>query len=130
MYLSDETITTTQKIPKEYGFNFETGLMTGKVVEGIEAIKAWAYFAIMTARSRYYAYSDDYGSELDTLTGSINSDEYFQTETKRMISECLLVNENIISIENYTCKNNNGLLSINFTLNTEYGEGEIEIENI
>jgi len=130
MYLSDVEVDTSEVMPKEYAIDFETGLMTGKTVEGLEALKVWAYFAIKTARCRYYAYSDDYGTELDNLIGKVNSDEYLQTEAKRMVSECLLVNDNIISIENFTCSKTGSTLNIEFTMNTKYGEGEIEIENV
>ena len=52
-------------IPKEYGINFETGQLSGRVVEGLEAVKVWAWLALQTARQRYYIYSTDYGQEYE-----------------------------------------------------------------
>ena len=34
---------TVLEIPKEYGINFKTGQLTGKIVEGKEAIKVWIW---------------------------------------------------------------------------------------
>ena len=48
---------------KEYGIDFETGQLTGKVVTGIEAVRVWAYLALNTAKYRFEQYSWDYGNE-------------------------------------------------------------------
>ena len=44
-------------IPKEYGIDFNTGQLTGRIVEGIEAIKVWVWLCLRTQRFRYPIYS-------------------------------------------------------------------------
>ena len=41
-----------QYIPREYGINFETGQLSGKIVEGYDAILVWTWLALHTARYR------------------------------------------------------------------------------
>ena len=53
-----------QYIPREYGINFETGQLSGKIVEGYDAILVWAWLALHTPRYRYYIYSEDYGNSI------------------------------------------------------------------
>lgn len=40
---NDETLEESEKIttPKEYEIDFKTGQLTGRIVEGLEAIKIW-----------------------------------------------------------------------------------------
>ena len=33
-------------IPREYGIDFETGQLTGEIVEGIEAVKVWIWCCV------------------------------------------------------------------------------------
>ena len=42
-----------QEIPREYGVDFRTGQLTGKIVEGIEAVKVWIWSCLHTERYRY-----------------------------------------------------------------------------
>lgn len=37
-------------VPKEYGIDFATGQLTGKIVEGKEAIKVWIWNCLKTQR--------------------------------------------------------------------------------
>lgn len=41
------------KMPREYGVDFQTGQLTGKIVEGIEAIKVWIWLCLHTERFRH-----------------------------------------------------------------------------
>ena len=54
----EETEEETQEenlyIPREYGINFETGQLSGKMVEGYDALLVWAWLALRTPRYRYY----------------------------------------------------------------------------
>ena len=51
-------------IPREYGINFETGQLSGKIVEGYDALLVWVWLALKTPRYRCYIYSEDYGQLL------------------------------------------------------------------
>jgi phage baseplate assembly protein W len=115
------------KIPREYEIDFETGQFTGKIVEGLEAIKVWIYLALNTARYRYLIYSWDYGSEIEDLIGQSFTEEYIEVEAKRIVEECLLINENIISISDFSTVIIDDKLTINFTANTILGEVNINV---
>ena len=130
----EETLVTERpkenKIPKEYGINFATGQLTGKIVEGAEAVKVWVWFALQTPRYRYYVYSWDYGNDFETLIGQGYSKEYIDSEVRRMTEECLLVNKHIKSITNFSVDMEKNVLTVSFTIDTIYGEIRFENERI
>lgn len=109
---------------KEYGVDFETGQLTGDIVEGLEAIKVWIWFALQTSRYRYYIYTWDYGSEFEELKGQLYTEEYLEAEAYHMTEDCLLVNENIESISDFSVSIENDTAVISFTADTLYGSIE------
>lgn len=117
-------------VPREYEIDFVSGQLTGKIVEGKEAIKIWIWIVLQTPRYRYYIYSWDYGSEFEELIGQGYTKEYIDTEVQRMTEECLLINENIQSINNFSSDMEGSQLTISFTANTIYGEIEFIGETI
>lgn len=115
-------------IPKEYGINFETGQLSGKIVEGYEALLVWAWLALKTPRYRFYIYSEDYGQEYEDLIGKSYSIELTDSELERMTEECLTENPYITGIENFSCEKNEEKVKVSFSLITELGDGEVSIE--
>lgn len=113
--------------PKEWGVNFETGRLTGRIVEGTEAVKVWAWNALKTQRYRYPIYSWFYGHDFEELIGNIYSEEYIQSEIERMLWECLSVNSYIESIEDITYTMEEEVLQISCRLITEFGEEELSV---
>ena len=107
MFPFEETEEETQEenlyIPKEYGIDFETGQLSGKMVEGYDALLVWAWLALRTPRYRYYIYSEDYGQEYEDLVGKSYSEELTDSELERMTEECLTENPYITGIENFSC---------------------------
>ena len=114
-----------QYIPREYGINFETGQLSGKIVEGYDAILVWTWLALHTPRYRYYIYSEDYGQEYEDLIGKSYSSELIQSELERMTEECLLENPYITGIENFSCIKEEEKVKISFSLITTLGDGEV-----
>lgn len=114
------------KVPREYEIDYETGQMTGKIVEGVEAIKVWIWLVLRIPRYRYLLFSWDYGNEYESLIGKSYSEEYLQAEAKRMTEDCLLMNEYITSIENFSVSFIEETLNLSFTVNTRYGALEIK----
>lgn len=110
-----------REIPREYGIDFKTGQLTGKIVEGKEAIQVWIWLVLQIPRYRFFIYSWDYGNEYESFIGKIRSEEYIRSEAKRMTEECLLINENIQSISDFEVSKKDGILAISFTVNTIYG---------
>ena len=119
-----------RKTPKEYGIDFKTGQLTGGMVEGIEAIKVWIWLAIRTPRYRHYIYTWDYGSEFEELIGQGYTEEYIEAEAQRMTEDCLLVNEDIQGITDFSINMEGGSLPISFAANTIYGDIEFIDEAI
>lgn len=110
-----------RKKPREYEIDFKTGQLTGNIVEGLEAIKVWIWLALQIPRYRYYVYTWEYGNEFEDLIGTGYSEEHTETEVQRMTEECLLTNEYIEDITDFSTTMENSRLTISFTVDTIYG---------
>lgn len=132
MFPFEETEEETQEenlyIPKEYGIDFETGQLSGKMVEGYDALLVWAWLALRTQRYRYYIYSEDYGQEYENLVGKSYSEELTDSELERMTEECLTENPYITGIENFSCVKQEEKITLTFRLITELGDGEVNTD--
>ena len=117
------------KMPKEYGINFQTGQITGKIVEGIEAIKVWIWLCLHTERFRHAIYSADYGTSFEQYIGHVLSDEYINTDCESEISDALLINEYIESIEDFEAIKDGEHLRVSFRVVTKFGNIEVD-ENV
>ena len=117
---------------KEVAWDFEKDtpiLENGdfKIVEGNNAIKVWAYKALLTPRYNHSIYSWDYGSELMDLVGKAYTPSLTKEEAKRYIKEALLINPYILEVTVTDTSFNNGVLSADIKLLTIYGESEVKI---
>ena len=117
------------KVPKEYGIDFQTGQLTGKIVEGLEAIKVWIWLCMHTERFRHAIYSADYGTSLEQYIGHMLSEEYINTDCESEISDALLINEYIESVEDFEAVRNYDSLNISFRVVTKFGSIEVD-ENV
>ena len=123
----NETLEEDFSVPREYEIDFDTGQLTGRIVEGLDAIKAWIWLALHTPRYRFFIYTWDYGNELEDLIGKGYSKEYLDVEIPNMIEDCLLINPNIESISDYNFTLENDKLTGSFTVNTLYGEVNMDV---
>lgn len=117
---------------KEYAWDFEKNdfiLQDGKfvVLEGKEALKIWIYKAIKTSRYKYLAYSWEYGSEFEDIQGGTFDNEAIESECRRMLEECLSTNRYVNSIDSLEVNFTDNILSLNATINTVYGEVDINV---
>lgn len=117
------------KMPKEYGIDFQTGQLTGKIVEGLEAIKVWIWLCMHTERFRHAIYSADYGTSLEQYIGHMLSEEYINTDCESEISDALLINEYIESIEDFEAIKDGEHLRASFRAVTKFGNIEVD-ENV
>lgn len=124
-----EYINQVVKVPREYGINFQTGQLTGKIVEGVEAIKVWIWLCLHTERFRHAIYSADYGASLEQYIGHVVTDEYVNTDCESEITEALLINEHIESIEDFEVVRGVDRLNISFRVVTRFGDFEVS-ENV
>ena len=131
-FVSDEEVALvkpdkTSSSVKEYGLNFETGRLTGKIVTGVDAICVWAYLALKAKRYKWIIYSWQYGEEYTNLIGYSFDEDYLYSECKRYIEECLFVNEHITGIEDLIVNQVNEKLHISFRLITDLGSKEVSL---
>lgn len=120
----EETIASTIR---EYEIDFKTGEMTGRIVEGVDALAVWAYLALSARRYRWEIYSWYYGAEYRNLIGQSYSEEYLQSETQRYLEECLFENEHIVRVEDVAVTLEKEDLTIRFTLVTDVGSKEVTV---
>ena len=113
---------------REYGIDFKTGKLTGKIVEGVDALSVWAYLAIKAVRYKWLIYSWFYGSECKSLIGYSYSEEYIQSEVQRYLEECLFENEHITGVEDLEVSQIKDKLYIKFRLLTDVGSTEVEVD--
>lgn len=123
----EEVLEEEESVYKEYGVDFTTGQLTGKVVEGLEAVKVWVYFALHTDKYKYVQYSWDYGHELETLIGQGYTKEYLELEIAQMIEDCLLMNEHIQEVELLDFQFDGEKVKAIIHIKTEYGEEEMDV---
>lgn len=120
------------KMLKEYAWDFDKNdflLKDGKfqIVSGIEALKIWIWKALKTERYRYMAYSFDYGSEIDTLTGKAYTKGIMKSEIERYLKEALLINPYIKAVGNILVDMFGSNINIEFDVNSVYGEVKMNV---
>lgn len=118
---------TTKPYPREYALNFETGQMTGGVVDGVQALEIWIYKALKTTRYAYDIYSWDYGEELEKLIGKGYEKGFVDSEVERIITDTLTIHPNIKRCYNFKIEFIDSHLTVNFTVDTDFGEVDINV---
>lgn len=109
----------------EYAVDFNTGQLTGRLVNGSEAVKVWIWKCLMTTRFHFPIYSWMYGSELESYIGRALPQEYIDTDVKLALQDALLINPEITAIRNFSGYHEKDVLTISFTAVTIYGSIDI-----
>ena len=120
---------------QEYAWDFEGDCFLYDVngrhilLSGNPALEVWIYKALKTERFEYLAYSWQYGIELKPFIGKVMGVQERYSELRRVITECLMVNPYIRSIDSFsiTPENRAELIRVHITLTTVYGEVEINV---
>lgn len=120
---------------QEYAWDFERDCFIYDVngrhilLTGNPALEVWIYKALKTERFEYLAYSWQYGIELKPFIGKVMGVQERYSELRRVITECLMVNPYIRSIDSFsiTPENRAELIRVHITLTTVYGEVEINV---
>ena len=120
---------------QEYAWDFERDCFLYDVngrhllLSGNPALEVWIYKALKTERFEYLAYSWQYGIELKPFIGKVMGVQERYSELQRVITECLMVNPYIRSIDSFsiTPENRAELIRVHITLTTVYGEVEINV---
>lgn len=132
-FVTDEEIAqvtpeVTASSIREYELDFKTGRLTGRIVEGVDALCVWAYLALKAKRYRWVIYSWQYGEEYTNLIGYSFDEDYLYSEVKWYIEECLFINEHITGIEDLTVNQVNEMLYIRFRMITDVGSKEVSMD--
>lgn len=91
-----------------------------KTVTGIDALKVWIEKALRTSKG--YKIYTSYGSDIENLViGKEIGFGFTESELKRTITETLLKNDDIYSINNIDILNNHGTLKTDIDITTSYG---------
>ena len=119
----------TLPVAREIAIDFNTGNPIIRnndyvIVEKNDAIAVWCYYALKIAKGRFLAFTRNYGSELEEkiIGKQYNPDTY--GKIKRIVEDCLLVNEYIKSVDNVQVEFDDRL-TIEIELTTVYQKGVI-----
>lgn len=134
---SSATENMTDDLPlfREYAWDFEQdkfrydGNGNHILLTGNDALEVWIYKALKTERFDYLAYSWQYGIELKPFIGKVMSVQERYSELKRVITECLMVNPYIKSIDSFDITNEKHRENVQLTigLTTIYGAVSISV---
>lgn len=103
----DEVASDTVNYGKTVQFDFEkhefilspTGRQ--KTVISSDAWGEWCVKALCSERYKYLIYSDNYGEEIDTLLGKSYPRKVVESEIRRMVKDCLMVDKRTASVDNF-----------------------------
>jgi len=133
---TDNVATTENSLPTftEYAwdfvndqFIFENG--SHKIVAENEALKVWIYKTLKTERWRYRAYDNAYGIELEQFIGTRTNNSASAGEIEQYISESLLINPYIKSIDDIQAAIDGDTLTYTIALTTVYGSLKVSSDN-
>lgn len=113
---------------REYELDPTTGKLTGRIIEGTDAIVVWCILTLKSKRYEYPIYSWEYGEEFSSMIGNSYEPDLLQSEVKRMLEECLLVNEHIEEIKDLEVEQDEDKLKVRFILVTDQGDTEVETD--
>lgn len=127
--IEDEVIEEVETpVQADYEIDFSTGELTGKIINGLEAVKQWVQMAFSVDRYYYPQYSWEYGAELHTLIGKGYKKDYVESEVKRMVEETVMMNEAITGVSNLKIEYTGDTISASFCIETIYGGIEINVQ--
>ncbi|OOM81798.1 hypothetical protein CLPUN_09820 [Clostridium puniceum] len=121
---------------KAFLFDFNLGdfiVKDGKLLEleDLEALKMWIEKILRTERFKFKVYETgervEYGISLLQFVNSGYPQAFVQAEIQREITESLLKNIKINSLENFTFSRINRTLGVSFRVNTIYGSIDKEV---
>lgn len=114
-----------QEPSKTYRIDLVNNKILGKADE-LEAIKQAIYLRLSVEKYEHLIYSWDYGIELEDLFGEPIT--YVIPELQRRITEELLKDDRIISVDGFEFEELKGSVLTSFTVHTILGDIEQEME--
>ncbi|WP_096636433.1 DUF2634 domain-containing protein [Clostridium cochlearium] len=122
----EELDDTEDEIYKDIAWDYDNNvpiLQNGDfvIVEGLEAVKSWAFRALQTQRAKYLAFTWDYGVDLESFIGKVlTTKEKIDITTE--IKGCLMQNKHITNVTDFDFKTDKRKVYISFKIITDYGD--------
>ena len=88
-------------------------------VDGMEAVLQAAKLALQTPRYQFAIFSQDYGSELETLVGKPR--KYVAGVLEELIAEALMEDDRILKIRDFKCSFGGEKAEASFVIETTLG---------
>ncbi|WP_232231453.1 DUF2634 domain-containing protein [Paenibacillus sp. HW567] len=124
--LESEAISQSSEIPSlTYRMDWERKRILG-TIDTLEAVKQAAVKVLQTERYEHLIYSSDYGTEWNLVLGRDRL--LARSELRRSVSEALLEDERIRSLEDVEISFNGDNVILNCTVVTYYGNFELRKE--
>ena len=109
-----------------YRINFGTSRLGG-MVDNKDAVKQFVVKALLTNRSHFRIYTDDYGCELESLIGSDVTEAFIQAEIPRMVREALIYDDRINDVTKVSAERKGDAVYIIVTVESIYGDFTQEV---
>ena len=90
-------------------------------VEKNEAIKVWVYHVLKCERSKYRAYFDDYGVEIEPFIGAGPNDPQYTAQLYTTVKEGLMANPYILNVAAVNATHTGKNVEMELELTTVYG---------
>ncbi|SYX84600.1 DUF2634 domain-containing protein [Paenibacillus alvei] len=119
----DEEVEEVEEPTKTWFLDFEAGRVVD-TTDGLQAIQQAVFMALSTARYEQLIFSEEYGSELNSLIGS--NPVFIESEIRRMIEEALMPDDRISGVEDLTVEYKGDELLARFTVVSSYGNFDTE----
>lgn len=114
---------TQEELPnKTYFVDWKQGEIRG-MCDDRQAVEQAVYKILRTERYENVIYSWNYGAELQNLIGQ--PAPYVYSEIKRLITEALLQDDRIQSVDNFSFQKKREKVLVTFTVTTKYGVLEV-----
>lgn len=114
----NDTVSKTEQTSLSYKVDFNKNKIIGKT-DKLDAVKQAVFLLLKTERNYSKIYKD-YGIKTFDLIGK---DIYIAvSELKRRITEALMEDDRITNLDNFKFDEIDGVLSVEFDVNTIYGE--------
>ncbi|OQB15706.1 MAG: hypothetical protein BWY15_00419 [Firmicutes bacterium ADurb.Bin193] len=106
-----------QYATRTYRLDTVENRILGKI-DGLEAVRQSIFKLLSTEKNAYDIYTE-YGIELEQLVGT--DFLYATSMAKKLITEALMSDDRILSVEDFEFENESDHLVVNFTIYTIYG---------
>lgn len=105
--------------------DFDKKLVVKKISD-LESVRQAALLILNTERYEFNIFSNQYGIELMELFGE--NQQYVMSEIKRRVTEALMQDDRITSVDNFEYKRTNRTLEVTFTIKSSVGNFNAETE--